>query len=284
MTGLSYVEHRPRAELARFLECVWEVSDPRARADRSPERVVPDGCPELIVHLRDRFARRVDGRWRVQPQAFLAGTLTQPWLLRAGRRVQTLGLRFRPGATTALFRLTMAVATNHELPLAELAGRGPARELVFALRRARTQARRVRAAEDWLLARLAQAPRRAESARPAVDLILKARGNARIQSVAIALGWGRRRLERAFQRDLGIHPKLYARIVRLNAVLASLGEAERVKAVDLALEAGYFDQSHLLREFRLLAGRGPRTGSAADGEMARHFTHPERLRALLLGE
>ena len=87
-----------------------------------------------------------------------------------------------------------------------------------------------------------------------------------------------------FARDLGIRPKVYARIVRLNAVLATLDDAERARAVDLALEAGYFDQAHLLRDFRILAGRTPRAGRERDGEMARHFTHPERLKALLAGE
>ena len=72
--------------------------------------------------------------------------------------------------------------------------------------------------------------------------------------------------------------------MRLNAVLASFDEPERRAAVDLALQAGYFDQSHLLRDFRTLAGRTPRAGRLADGEMARHFTHPERLRWLFAGE
>lgn len=91
-------------------------------------------------------------------------------------------------------------------------------------------------------------------------------------------------MERAFARDLGIRPKVYARIVRLNAVLATLDDAERPRAVDLALESGYFDQAHLLRDFRLLAGRTPRSRRESDGEMARHFTDPRRLRALLAGE
>ena len=54
--------------------------------------------------------------------------------------------------------------------------------------------------------------------------------------------------------------------------------------MDLALEAGYFDQAHLLRDFRLLAGRTPRSARESDGEMARHFTDPRRLKALLAGD
>jgi methylphosphotriester-DNA--protein-cysteine methyltransferase len=178
----------------------------------------------------------------------------------------------------------MAAATDREVPLARLCGVAHARDLLAALEGARSRAGRCAAAERWLLERLAEAPRRGTGARIAVDLILKTRGSASIASIAAALEWSRRRLQRAFCRDLGVQPKLYARIVRLNAVLASLDRAERASAVDLALDAGYFDQAHLLRDFRLLAGRRPGAAREADGELARHFTHPERLRALLRGD
>jgi AraC-like DNA-binding protein len=270
--------------LCPFVECLWAVSDPRPRAKRTPERVVPDGCPELIVHLGDPFARWASGRWVVQPRAFLAGTLTRPWLLRAGRRVSTLSVRLRAGAAPALFRFSMADASDREVPLAELVGKAAAAALLRDLRRARTTAGRFRAVFDWLTARLAESPARRDGARDAVKLIVRARGSVRIDDLSSSLGWSRRRMQRAFARDLGIAPKLYARIVRLNAVLATLDESERARAVDLALDAGYFDQAHLLRDFRILAGRTPSAGRAEDGELARHFTHPERLKALLAGE
>lgn len=270
--------------LRDYVECVWTISGPRVSAPRAPERVLPDGCPELIVHLADRFSRRVGGRWVVQPRAFLAGTLSRPWLLRAGRRVDTFGIRFRAGETTGVLPLSMAAARDRELPLAGIVGRAAAGSLVGSLREARTEAQRVSAAEKWLALRLVERPPRRSATTRAVALIREGGGQARIDTVARSLGWSRRRMERAFARDLGIRPKVYARIVRLNAVLATLDDAERPRAVDLALEAGYFDQAHLLRDFRILAGRTPRSGRAADGEMSRHFTDPRRLKALLAGE
>ena len=281
---LTYHERRPPPALRPFIECVWVVSGPLVSSGRAPERVVPDGCPELIVHLGDPFARRIDGRWVVQPRAFLAGTLSRPWLLRAGRRVDTIGIRFRAGETTGVLPVSMAGARDRERALAGIVGRAAAGALLRSLRRARTPAQKFAAAEHWLAARLAEAlPRRSTSAR-AVALIREGRGQARIDDVARSLGWSRRRIERAFARDLGIRPKVYARIVRLNAVLAALDDAERPRAVDLALEAGYFDQAHLLRDFRILAGRTPRSRREGDGELARYFTDPCRLKALLAGE
>jgi AraC-like DNA-binding protein len=282
--ALRYVEHRPRAALRPHIECLWLVTDARPRALRSPDRVVPDGCPELIVHLRNPFARRIAGRWVRQQRAFLAGTLTRPWLLRAGRRVLTLGVRFRPGAVRALLPVSMPEATDREMKLAAIVGSRAASALLRALRAAGGKAARFAAAEEWLVARLASARPYANDASAAVRLVLDARGAERIDDVARALGWSRRRLERAFARELGIRPKLFARIVRLNAVLAGLDAAERASAVDMALAAGYFDQAHLLRDFRGLAGRTPRAAREHDGELARHFTHPERLRLLFAGE
>lgn len=281
---VSYVEQRPRDRLASLLECLWEVSDRRERAQRGPERVVPDGCPELILHLGDPFARRVGERWVAQPRAFLAGPLTRPWLLRGGRRLRTLGLRFRPGATTAAFPIVLQAAADRELPLARLVGRAQAAALVRAVADAGTRRARFRAAQDWLQERVGEGPPIRSDARLAVRLVLASGGRRRVDDIARALGFGRRRLERVFARDVGLRPKLFARIVRLNVVLAGLAASERAPAVDLALDAGYFDQAHLLRDFRGLVGRSARAARESDGELARHFTRPERLRALLAGD
>lgn len=278
---LRYVERLAPRALAPFLECLWLASDPEPRNDRPAERIVPDGCPELIVHAGDVFRRRVGSRWVAQPRAFLAGTLTRPWTLRAGRRVLTLGARFRAGAVTALFDLRMADATDRETRLANLAGRPSARRLVERARGAPSPEAALSELERWLAERTGPASRDVPLARRAASLLLRMRGRLRVEELAKRSGCGRRRLERAFASDVGVPPKLFARIVRLNAVLAALGTDGRSLAVEVALETGFFDQAHMLRDFRLLAQRRPRARRDADGELARHFTDPERLRALL---
>lgn len=145
---LSYVERRPGPRLQPYLECLWAVRDPtRARSARPPERIVPDGCPELIIHLADRFARRRSTGWVVQPRVFLAGTLTRPWTLRGGRRVDTIGARFRPGRAALVFVVPMAAATDRELRLADLVGSRAAATLMREVRAARARDERFDAAE-----------------------------------------------------------------------------------------------------------------------------------------
>jgi AraC-like DNA-binding protein len=202
----------------------WEE---RRRTDRAPERIVPDACPELIVHLADRFARLRGRRWVAQPRAFLAGTLSRPWLLRAGARVRTLGIRFRPGSVTSLFAIDMRRATDLEVALDDLVGRREVHDFVRRLKGARHRRAQVKVAEAWLLGRLSESSNgRSEITRPAVALMLQSRGRQRIEAIAASLQVSRRRLERHFSRDLGIRPKLFARIVRLNAALARIDPGE----------------------------------------------------------
>jgi transcriptional regulator GlxA family with amidase domain len=200
--------------------------------------------------------------------------------------VRTLGLRFRPGQVRALFDLDLSTATDREVPLARLAGEAAARDLDARLAAAgRSTAALLAVAEAWALERRAAARRRpAESTRLGVRRVLARRGRERIEDLARALGVTRRSLERAFAKDLGVSPKLFARIVRLNAVLSTLGGAAKARAVDVALEAGYFDQAHLARDFREVAGRRSTRRRELDGDLARHFTDPARLLRLLEGE
>lgn len=280
---MRYIEQPPAPALVPFVECFWVVRDSRRRTNRAPDRILPDGCPEWIVHAADSFARHAGGRWHVQPRSFIAGTLSRPWLVRAGPQVRTLGIRFRPGALAALFGTSLAGTCDREIVLGSVVGL-KARRLPAAVRRERTTLGMMRTAEDELLRIAAPRLDRRPVTQGAVQLVLRSRGRQRIDAVADTLGWPRRRLERAFGRELGISPKLYARIVRLNAALAALQGTERVRAIDVALDAGYFDQAHLLHDFRLLAARTPAVDRKADGPMARHFTRASRLQALLDGE
>jgi AraC-like DNA-binding protein len=281
---IRYLETPAPAVLAPAVECVWSVVDRAAVAARPPDRLIPDGCPELIVHLAGRYARRVDGRPVRQPAAFFAGTLSRPWIVQAPPRVATIGVRFRPGGFVALFGGSLAGAADREVPLEALPPDVAA--LAAVIRRARGGPAAARwAAVDWLVARVAARPGGlvAPACTRAVRAIQRRRGRIGVEALCAALGLPRRRLERLFRRETALAPKQYIRIIRLTAVLHALEAGDRDRLVDLAIEAGYFDQAHMARDFQALAARPASVGRTADGELAAHFTRPDRLARLLAG-
>ena len=72
-------------------------------------------------------------------------------------------------------------------------------------------------------------------------------------------GVSRQYLTRVFREDVGVSPKLYCRLSRFQAALKLARKGEQVNWADLAIGAGYTDQSHMIAEFREFSGMTPGT-------------------------
>jgi transcriptional regulator GlxA family with amidase domain len=93
----------------------------------------------------------------------------------------------------------------------------------------------------------------------------------RIDDLAAGVGTSVRTLERAFDETVGVSPKTLARIVRFRRALVLLDAPRRASFAAIALDCGYADQSHLVRDFRDFAGGPPTAYLAADRPMSDHF-------------
>ena len=194
-------------------------------------------------------------------------------------------MRFRPGGLTTLFGASLAGTADREVPLAELPA--PLTVLAAAIRGARGPASARRAAEAWLLAHVTAQPGGrvpAPACADALHAIHRRRGRVGVEALAAAVGLRRRRLERLFRRETALTPKQYVRIVRLTALLGRLDAPDRDRLIDVALDAGYFDQAHMARDFKALTARRATGRRGDDGELAVHFTRPDRLLRLLTAD
>ena len=234
--------------------------------------VLPDGRPELIVHLGDPFERiHEDGGARRQGAALFAGQLTRQLVLRPTGRISVVGVRFRPDGAAALL----------DVPQHELTGLTvPVDDLSIALHRELSQVRAATdsppRAVDLLMARLF--PRLA-GAKPdarirfAVDAVERSRGQISVERLAAAVGLTRRHLERCFQSRVGIAPKRLSRIARFQHALGLLEETNQSdRGSRTASACGYADQAHFIRDFRDLAGCAPGAHLLNRCEMTGFFT------------
>jgi AraC-like DNA-binding protein len=284
---MRYTEHGPSPELAQHLECVWFLS----ATDSSPatgasERVLPDGCVEWIFHLGAPFQRSITigptgtpGEWERQPRSFVVGELTRFLLLQPTGDVAVMGVRFRPGGAYRFLPFPLSDFTDSTVPIGDVWGH-QGTYLEEAILEARNNMQREQLVEQFLLQQLV-----ATSSRPrfeaAVKEIIRSRGQTRINEIAAGVGWGSRQLEREFRVGVGLSPKAFARIMRFQNLLRLVGEGALREWTSLALEGGYADQPHMVREFREFAGHTPAKRGVAVGEFASNFVSPRRLAALL---
>ncbi|HEX6640930.1 MAG TPA: helix-turn-helix domain-containing protein [Thermoanaerobaculia bacterium] len=229
---MPYAEIAPAAALRPWVECFWTRSD---RAPSGTHRVLPDGCADLVFELN-------------AGESSVVGTMTKPLLLTPGAASDFLGVRFHPGRAAAFLRMPLAEITDARVPLGAIwkgwsdgvLKRGAA-DLIAML-------------EVELLRRLD--PDRDRRVDGAVEQIVRRGGNVRIDALARDLGISRQHLARQFLHHVGVSPKTFARVMRFRALTDGI-DANEVDWADAAVAHGYYDQSHLIAEFRELAGTTP---------------------------
>jgi AraC-like DNA-binding protein len=273
VSPLCYREVPPPSDLRWAVECLWFAEGPAG----GTERIVPDGCPELVVQLGGSMRAGDEGQQlRPQPRALLVGQRSRALLVSPGSEFRTVAVRLRP---SALGRVLHDDA--HGSPTDGARSRtSSGRRGAPCSRASRTRSRR--RALHHLIAFLR---RRLERARPdlpadgAVEAVRRARGRITVRALRATTGASERALERAFLREVGLPARTLAAVLRVQAALL-LRDAEPSWA-RLAAELDYVDQPHLIREFRRVAGLPPRALLEALGPLATAFVDPGRLRELL---
>lgn len=260
---IRYSEIRPSSPLQPFLSRFWILE--HDGADATPQRIVPDGRCELILNWEQPFEALHDGEWRGQPRSFLAGQLDGPLLLRPVGPARMLGIGFHPHGVARLLAHPMRELSGKFTPIDELS---PA--LSRDLHRALHMPDPIAAVEAALLS-AANTTRRVDRViEEAVRRIAAARGATDLASLARDLGLSTRQFERRFQSVIGLPPKLFCRIERFNHVYRAI-DGGAANWVDTAIDCGYYDQAHLIRDCRSLTGTTPAILLADDADLARYF-------------
>jgi AraC-like DNA-binding protein len=249
---MTHWERPAQASLAPYVEAVAFSQDDESARTREPIRVVPDGCIDVLFSLP-----LCSGAGTESERAEVFGLKTSALLIRPGPAVENVAIRFRPGAATRFLGASASATTDTHVELTAFWG-DDARILSDRVARAPASRERAAAIEEMLLARLgaAERPTELDSATAiAVRLFQRSAGQLSVRDAAAKLGIGQRRLERAFLDRVGTSPKRFARILRFRTAYRALAAGS--PQIRVALDAGYSDQAHLLRDFRELAGASP---------------------------
>ena len=218
-------EIAPSPELAEYVDAYWWSDE----SSSGTMRILPDGCADVVFDSKG---------------AFVVGAMTRPLRIDAAESVGAFGIRFRPGRAALALRTPLTILTDARVPLRDVTKRFPALDPT-----------RLDTVEEALRTIFSDAPAdpRVDAA---VDAIIRSGGQASIEEVAAKAGVSRQHLARAFAYHVGVSPKTFARVMRFRRAIA-VARGGREGWADLAEELGYFDQSHMISEFREFAGDTP---------------------------
>jgi AraC-like DNA-binding protein len=194
---------------------------------------------------------------RVRPHtAFVAGLTDVPGFYETSSASSGIQMNMTPlGARLFLDRPLSEVA-NQVVELSDLFGPS-ADDLVERMREAPNWQTSFDILESFLAARIADARPASPGVAWAWRALCETGGRVNVGFLAGELGWSRKHLISQFKEQVGLPPKTVARILRFNRILGYLDTGRTADWAEIASLCGYYDQAHLVRDFKQFAGTTP---------------------------
>jgi AraC-like DNA-binding protein len=243
----------PPPPLSEFVDVFWHCQ--RDESPHAKERLLPTGAVELVVNLAED---------RLGP--IVSGAHSEPFEIDTSEPATIVGVHFKPGGAFPFLNAPADDLHNAHVPLNDLWGR-QSRVLHERLCEAHTPPGMFRVLEQCLLAQV----RRPLARHPAVEFALREfRVRRAVSDVTDRIGLSPRHFIQVFADEVGLTPKLFCRVQRFQEVLGLVERRRRVDWAQVAVDCGYYDQSHFIHDFRAFSGLNPTAYLQIRGDHRNH--------------
>ncbi len=273
---MLYLERIPTAPLNGFVGKLWYAQAGDAAHRR--ERILPSGCVQVILNLARGFLLDCpEGESDVRmPPSLVVGARSIYEIVDNSDMADLMGIVFEPGGFAPFASDAVDLFSNQSVSLEDAWG-PMARGLRDRLREIADVRTRLRFLERFLAQRLAARLAQRGKWRCggevafAVQAFGRAPGIATVREMARQTGWSERRFSQVFRETVGLSPKTWCRVQRFQRAVQQLHAGGEVRWAELALDCGFYDQSHFANEFRAFSGIDATTYSARRTQWANHI-------------
>jgi AraC-like DNA-binding protein len=246
---MLFLSYPPSSGLSYVVSYYWTLRSEEADHVVPAYRFVPDGYVDWIFHIGSPWSFQRSGTSKVAPcaGAHVFGQIENAVDLAippAG--LDVFAVRFKPWVARAFWGADMHCFTNAFTPLADLDVKGPT-VLTEQLQELSTTQGRIACVERYLANHRSEAERGEQLIRAFHTDLTEGR-----------VDLGTRRKQQLFRSEVGISPRLLAQTFRFNRTVKKLRVGEWSSLTELAYDGGYYDQSHLIRDFQRFTGMAPK--------------------------
>lgn len=269
---MFFRSYKPPAPLSDFVENLWAYRG--FESPRFKERIFPSGTFELVFNLRDDGIRICKGSRSDEFQrysgAIASGPYAGPFVTHTALEACVMGVHFKPGGAFPFLGFGADELRDSHADLQMIWG-----SVAAAIRErlcvTKSLSHRFRLLEQFLKSRL-----RCSERHSAVAFALAAfarPGRQMTRELAREACLSEKRLIDVFRREVGLKPRLFHRVCRFQRVLARVHQSTERDWAAFALDHGYFDQSHLIRDFVSFSGLSPTEYVRRLDSLGRHGLH-----------
>ncbi|MBE0339581.1 helix-turn-helix domain-containing protein [Paenibacillus sp. 23TSA30-6] len=287
-SSTTYIEKRPSAPLRAYVACYWESGPVTGEVlegnlgvscgneatlslsgEEAVDRVLPDGCTDILLKYNP-VSRSQDISY--------CGTFTHPFVSarQAGSETRIFAVRFFPGGAHYFHGMPTHLFTGGNYRLDDI---WPENIEIIGERilEARDFNERVRIMDEYLNQLiLRQGTNDCDLMKNLLHRIFVSSGSMSVKELAERETISERQINRKFGQWIGISPKKFSEVVRFQSVLHSIQSGGGLDWTELALKHSFFDQAHLIRDFRRFYGDSPLTAARDFRKLSDFYnTRPE---------
>ncbi len=252
---LQYEELIPALPLQEYIECYWIL---KSEIPLVEELCLPDGSVSFIFNFGSPYYRascHSPKEWTEVKKISMPHQGKESILINQNEPIELIGVRFKPYGMASFYGVSMVDYSPpfllHE-PQIENWVHG-----FHALWETTNISERIIMIEKVLLNQLKDAVPVDELVLNAVTEIVKKSGNLRISDLLDHLCVSKSNLEKKFQEHIGLSPKILCNILRFNSIIYDQQQYPTPSLTELTYKQGFFDQSHLVHNFRSFTGLPP---------------------------
>ncbi|HEX6126552.1 MAG TPA: helix-turn-helix domain-containing protein [Pyrinomonadaceae bacterium] len=249
---------QPEPPLSSFVDSFW-IYEGRSTGRRT-ERILPNGTLELVINLRQdellfRDTERPGDLSRFS-SAIISGAQGRGLVPDDPKEIFLIGVHFKPGGAFPFLGLPAGHLADTHADLENLWGRSATR-LRDRICEAGSSDKQFDLLEEALVGRLRHDVEQHYAVSAALEMFRKHHAGLKVREAAKYIGLSERRFIQAFKTEVGLTPKLFSRILRFQRTRSVIQRQPSPDWAELAFDLGYFDQSHLIREFIEFSGLTP---------------------------
>jgi AraC-like DNA-binding protein len=240
-TKFQLTRHLSAQDLSYFVQHYWIVRwDLRGQAPYLQETLPYPAVHLVIEQDKSRIVGVVKGKFSI--------------LLQGQGRV--FGVKFRPGAYYPFVKSPVSAITDRSMRIEDIFGAdGQALEAAVCAQDDEEQS--IKQAEQFLRRRLPERDENVDLINRIVDQIIADRTIIKVDALVDRFNLGKRTLQRIFSQYVGVSPKWVIKRYRLQEAAEQLAGGAIGSWPKMALDLGYFDQAHFIKDFKMIVGRTP---------------------------